>query len=1045
MLSLDGQCKTFDKEANGYVPGDGAAVLLLQRLEDAVKDCNHIYGVIKGIAVNHNGKSFSMTAPSVEAQYDVILKAYKDAEISPMSVNYVEAHGTGTSLGDPIEVEALTRVFRGYTEKKQFCRIGSVKSNIGHLEAAAGMAGIIKVLLMLKWKKIPMTCNVSSLNPVIDFSLTPFIVATQLSEWKRIDAATPLRAGISCFGFGGVNSHLLMEEYETTNDWEEVDKEIDYIFTLSANTHSGLEQLIQEWLNYIKEEEFSRQTLRDICCTLFCGRESFTYRVGFVIKTKEELAKNLINCKREIHTNEKIPWCLCFGKLELNGYADIDNQVADQKIVQEILKFIWERFEKAEDGKRLEQDFYKAIWEEKDKKVYQFLAGYAYAMFLKRIGFQPDILMGEKEGIWIALAVCEILDAVDVISVLGGIKSAESLKFYRPSIPFYDQLSKRMWMPLHFDENYIHYLFDDLNLIKLLESQICHNSYSLDSPFGLNCGLMEYQSRAIALYKNQYTFKKYLKEWFNLTRKLTEFDLEQLFLEEIVPLPERGEPSSKWMLLIIAVEVSLNKLNQRWNITTYESFKNEKFTELMELISAEVIPKEMIIEILIKDRIEEKAILSILNERQSKITTLKSCSFIKQRSPYLEELEEKTNWLKKSIESEISSVPYKQMQLVTNIHESTFSYVSKNNIVQFGNEKSGSAVLQLWLRGVNIKWGNLIGKKEFHRISLPKTCFQRKRFYGKEEAIYESKEIIKEESRDKEKCRSIISDGNEFYYTDHVFCGKKTLPAVLYIEFIREMGADTTPPIIFKLRNLTWTRAIHITDHSQKINFNFEKKEHLTSYQVWTYNDQEEKVVHSQGFFEVLSENNDVKPTMPLADIIEKCSQVIEGAEVYKALFELGFDYGVSFQSIQEIRFHELEALVHIILPEKIKENKQEFYLHPSVMDGAFQAAVFFARQWSDGKSFMPFSIREILIMDKVVNDSYAHLECRKQGEDNFIFNIKISDGQGRILIIIKELCIQAVKIPGYQKDEKLKRLLKKLESGESSISEVKKMMEVLG
>ncbi|MCP4688033.1 MAG: polyketide synthase, partial [Desulfobacterales bacterium] len=157
MLSPDGQCKTFDKDANGYVPGDGVAVFLLRRLSDAVEAGDHIHGVIKGSAVNYTGSKSTITAPRVDAQRDVISSAHGDADVDPESITYLEAHGTGTSLGDPIEVEALSRVFKRRTDKKNFCKIGSVKTNIGHLEAAAGMAGGIKTLLMMKHKKIPPT------------------------------------------------------------------------------------------------------------------------------------------------------------------------------------------------------------------------------------------------------------------------------------------------------------------------------------------------------------------------------------------------------------------------------------------------------------------------------------------------------------------------------------------------------------------------------------------------------------------------------------------------------------------------------------------------------------------------------------------------------------------------------------------------------------------------------------------------------------------------------------------------------------------------
>jgi polyketide synthase PksN len=270
MLSPDGQCKTFDKDANGYVPGEGVGVLLLQPLENARSDHNHIYGLIKGSAVNHGGQTPSITAPRVEAQRDVILAAYKDADINPETVTYVEAHGTGTSLGDPIEIEALTRAFREYTPNQHYCEIGSVKTNIGHLEAAAGIAGIIKVLLMMRHRQIPPTLNIKTLNPIINFAESPFKVATDLDEWS----AFPLRAGVSSFGFGGVNSHTLLESFSPNNDLSN-DLPKDHLFILSAKSSNALKNLLDSWKNFVDSENYEKYPLSDICATLMTGRDHF--------------------------------------------------------------------------------------------------------------------------------------------------------------------------------------------------------------------------------------------------------------------------------------------------------------------------------------------------------------------------------------------------------------------------------------------------------------------------------------------------------------------------------------------------------------------------------------------------------------------------------------------------------------------------------------------------------------------------------------------------------------------------------------------------
>lgn len=208
MLSPRGLCRTFDKSADGYVPGDGVAVLLLRRLEDAERDGDHVYGVIRGGAVNHGGNRPTITAPTVDSQVDVVTAALEGSGTDPRTVGYVEAHGTGTSLGDPVEVEALRRVFTEASQDTGWCRIGSVKPNIGHLEAAAGAAGLIKVLMMMRDRVVPPSVHISEPNPLIDFEDGPFRLALAPEDWTSEEPDEPLRAGVSSFGMGGVNAHI---------------------------------------------------------------------------------------------------------------------------------------------------------------------------------------------------------------------------------------------------------------------------------------------------------------------------------------------------------------------------------------------------------------------------------------------------------------------------------------------------------------------------------------------------------------------------------------------------------------------------------------------------------------------------------------------------------------------------------------------------------------------------------------------------------------------------------------------------------------------
>jgi polyketide synthase PksJ len=277
--SPDGHCRSFDARARGSNFGNAAAVVVLKRLEDAVTDADTIHAVIKGSAVNNDGSSkASYTAPSVEGQAAVIRAAYQMAEVKPETIGYIETHGTGTTLGDPVEIEGLKTAFN--TQKKHFCRIGSVKTNLGHLEMAAGVTGLIKTVLALKYKQIPPSLYFETSNPKIDFTNSPFVVNTQLIEWKRLKPGQPLRAGVSSFGIGGTNAHVILEEFSEGTGrlapLPEANPSREYqLILLSAKTAPALEQMTQNLAHHFQKHPDIQ--LADAAYTLQVGRQVFPY------------------------------------------------------------------------------------------------------------------------------------------------------------------------------------------------------------------------------------------------------------------------------------------------------------------------------------------------------------------------------------------------------------------------------------------------------------------------------------------------------------------------------------------------------------------------------------------------------------------------------------------------------------------------------------------------------------------------------------------------------------------------------------------------
>ncbi|MCY9078407.1 SDR family NAD(P)-dependent oxidoreductase [Bacillus inaquosorum] len=321
FFASDGRCRTFGAGGDGYVPGEGVGSVLLKPVADAINDGDHIYAVIKATAVNHGGKTNGFTVPNPNAQSELIGAALKKADIDPRTISYIEAHGTGTSLGDPIEITGLTKAFRQYTDQTQYCSIGSVKSNIGHLEAAAGIAGLTKVLIQMKLKKLFPSIHAETLNPNIDFEASPFYVQRSLQDWEKPnlkesgkEVSVPRRAGISSFGAGGTNVHVILEEYEEANKSAEQFEKEPHVVLLSAKNNERLLEYADKMKEYIKNS--LKPTMRS-------GQPDMVEKVNEILKP---FVSKLIHVNpKEIDPIENLAE-FGFGPVELSSITGFINE-----------------------------------------------------------------------------------------------------------------------------------------------------------------------------------------------------------------------------------------------------------------------------------------------------------------------------------------------------------------------------------------------------------------------------------------------------------------------------------------------------------------------------------------------------------------------------------------------------------------------------------------------------------------------------------------------------------------------------------------------
>ena len=455
-LSPDGRCKAFDSRANGFVRGEGAGVIVVKPLSKALIDKDPIYAVIRGSAVNQDGRTNGLTAPSRDAQEAVLVSAYQNAGISPSDVQYVETHGTGTLLGDPIEAMALGNVLKREPSDHNSdnnsdnygalsthptnkpVAIGSVKSNIGHLEAAAGIASLIKVALSLKHQERLPSLHFLEPNPHIPFDQLPLRVQQQREPWPW-DVIPPF-AGVSSFGFGGTNAHVVLQgapelTKATSNDRDQNDQDQNYhLFTLSAKTATALQTLGKRYIDFIASEP--SKTLADICLTSNKGRSHFNYRLALLVQSTDQLQQKLTKLTESQTISDKIaqnsptpPEIVFLFTGQGSQYSGMGRQLYETQPIfratldqcaeilqsylqQPLLDVLYpEIFSHNSDNSTLNQTAYT--------QPALFALEYSLAQLWRSWGIEPTVVMGHSVGEYVAATVAGVFSLEDGLKLIA--------------------------------------------------------------------------------------------------------------------------------------------------------------------------------------------------------------------------------------------------------------------------------------------------------------------------------------------------------------------------------------------------------------------------------------------------------------------------------------------------------------------------------------------------------------------------------------------------------------------------------------------------
>ena len=954
FMSSEGRCKSFDASADGYVRGEGAGLILLKPLSQARADGDDIYGTILSSAVNQDGLSNGLAAPNPEAQKAVLREAYQKVGIDPAEVSYVEAHGTGTKVGDPIEANALGAIFGQQRQAGNNCLIGSVKTNIGHTETAAGIAGIIKVALALKHKQIPPSLNFTTPNRAIAFEDLKLEVVTELTPWE---SDKPLIAGVNSFGFGGTNAHVVMGEYvekEGEGRRRQGDRESDElcVLTLSAKSKSALKELAQSYQGFVANCD---RSLAEICTATQVQRSHFNHRLTCIARSFTQLQQQLKDYREDrdtvgvvtssVNNKPKIGW-LFTG--QGSQYVGMGQQLYEtQPVFRKTLDRCATILQPLLDRPLLEVIFAEDH-SDLNRTVYTqpaiFAVEYALAQLWLFWGIQPDYVAGHSIGEYTAACVAGVFgleDALKLVAIRGRLmeelpssggmlaifssqtKIAELIAAYQSEVNI-AAINHQKNTVIAGDSNTLAVIEDKLAQLDIA-STLLEVSHAFHSPL----------------------MKPMLGDFRQVAETIT-YNMPQIPLVSNVTAQLVGEAITSpdyWIEHII---------------------QPVKFADSFEFL----LDKE--IDIFLE--IGAKPILASIGA---------TISAISDRSPLL-----------------LASLSNKQPD----------RQVILNSLVQLYHQG-------IKIDWQNFNHGNYYPQVKLpsYPFQRQRYWWDKAKFWAEDRVNTQQLHPLLGNpltlaGRSEIRWTSKINARTPAYLADHCLVSEAVFPATGYVEMALAAGKYLDADSDVQLQDLVIHQPLILNDESTQLQTVLSSVNN-SAYQVQIFSSQDDKafILHSE--VTIALQSNTAKEKLDL-DLIKSRSHLsLDLANYYQSLSQQGLNYGGSFQGIKQIWQGEREALGYIQLADNLY-SQDTYQIHPALLDACLQLI----GTLTDAREgvYLPIGIESLKLIQPGFDRVWAYVTIKKR--QSLQADLILTDDLGKIVTQVNNLSLQYLNRRSLQK-----------------------------